>query len=223
MNFALSQRRTDRHPVGLFIVVGLHVLLAVALVSAKLATTPSHVEPPVVRPLDPTPPVHKEPTALPKVEQTLPRQQPLVIPTLPIVPDPVRDTVTGKTDDRLTRTDVDGPSRGDDDTVHQPALPRFTPRHASLNAGAAQCRPSYPAAAQRAGATGVSRLRFNVDAQGHIGGVQILQSSGATREHRLMDRAAAEALAQCPATPGTDEQGHPVGGTADVEYVWSLD
>ena len=41
MNFALSQRRTDRHPVGLIVVVGLHVLLAGVLLSAKLAKTPA--------------------------------------------------------------------------------------------------------------------------------------------------------------------------------------
>jgi len=37
MNFALSQRRPDRHPVGLLVVVGLHVLVAAALLSARLA------------------------------------------------------------------------------------------------------------------------------------------------------------------------------------------
>ena len=222
MNFALSQRRTDRHPVGLVIVVGMHVLLAVALVTAKLATSPPRAEPPVVKPLDPLPPVHREPIDLPKVKTTLPKPQELVIPTIPTPPDPVPDSLTGKTDDHPAKPELVA-SVGGGEGPHPPVAPRFTPRHASLNAGALQCRPSYPAAAQRAGATGVSRLRFNVDAQGHIGGVQILQSSGATREHRLMDRAAAEALAQCPATPGTDEQGRPVGGTADVEYVWSLD
>ena len=222
MNFAFPQRRTDRHPVGLFIVVGLHVLLAAVLLSARLATTRSEPPPIALKPIDAPPPVQPKPTELPKVQTVLPKQQQLLIPTLPTMPDPTPDTVTGKTDDHAAKPDLVA-SIGDDNTVHERAIPHFTPRHASLNAGAAQCRPSYPAAAQRAGATGVSRLRFSVDAQGHIGGVQILQSSGLTREHRLMDRAAAEALAQCPATPGTDEQGRPVGGTADVEYVWSLD
>jgi len=95
-------------------------------------------------------------------------------------------------------------------------------RPAVLNAGAAGCRPVYPAAAQRAGTTGVSRIRFTVDALGRIASAQILQSSGPTREHRLMDKAAADALAQCPVTVGADESGRPVGGTADVDYVWNL-
>ena len=71
--------------------------------------------------------------------------------------------------------------------------------------------PNTRRAAQRAGVTGVTRIRFTVDATGRISGSQILQSSGPTRENRLMDRAAAEALAQCPVQVGTDEKGRPVG------------
>ena len=37
-----------------------------------------------------------------------------------------------------------------------------------------------------------------------------------------MDQAAAAALAQCPVQVGTDDQGHPVGTTTDVDYVWTL-
>lgn len=95
-------------------------------------------------------------------------------------------------------------------------------RRAVLDAGAAQCRPVYPAAAQRAGVTGVSRIRFTVDATGRVAGAQVLQSPGPTRENRLLDKAAADALAQCPVTAGTDDRGRPVGGSADVEYVWTL-
>ncbi len=38
----------------------------------------------------------------------------------------------------------------------------------------------------------------------------------------MMDKAAAEALAQCPVQVGTDDMGRPVGTTTDVEYVWTL-
>lgn len=220
MNFALSQHRTDRHPVGLIVVVGLHVALAAVLLSAKLKTPPA---PPQVIELKPVDQEIKK--VEPKVEDKLPppRQEQLTIRVpVPIVdntqPDPIRA-------ERVV----------DDKPVADPPLviasakveerheaPHFTARHTVLNAGASQCRPEYPAAAQRAGVEGVSRIRFTVDALGKVIGSQILQSSGATREHRLMDKAAADALAQCPVTMGIDEQGRPVGGTADVEYHWSL-
>ena len=220
MDFALSQHRTDRHPVGLVVVIVLHALLAAVLVSARLATRPGEPPPIALTPLAPVEPVEPEPQKLPEpVRQKLPT---LVIPT-PVIPtEPPPDAVVARVDDHPQKNDliVDLPARRDDDAVHEVA--RVLARAAHINAGAAQCRPDYPAAAQRTGATGVTRIRFSVDASGRIAGSQILQSSGPSREHRLMDRAAAEALAQCPVQVGTDETGRPVGTTADVEYVWTL-
>ncbi len=221
MSFALSQRRTDRHPVGLLVVVGLHALLAAVLVSAKLANRPS--EPPTIAltPLDPVKPPEPKPTKLP--DPARPRLPTLVIPPpiIPIEPLPP-DVIVARIEDHPRKNDVivDLGGRHDDDTVH--AVARVLARAARINAGAAQCRPEYPAAAQRAGVTGVTRIRFSVDASGRISGSQILQASGASRENRLMDKAAADALAQCPVQVGTDDQGRPVGTTTDVEYVWTL-
>jgi len=85
------------------------------------------------------------------------------------------------------------------------------------------CRPEFPPAAQRANATGTSKIQFTVDAQGKVTKAEVLQPSGPTREHRLLDRAAAEALQQCPIKPGMDETGRPIGTTTIVEYVWRLE
>ena len=218
MNFALSQRPTDRHPVGLLIVIGLHVVLAGALLSAKLVKGPSESPPIDLRPLDPVRKVEQKPVDLPKPSRTLPRT--LVIPTPQIEVERTPDTVVAKVDDR-PKPDVVASIVGDDHTVHdQPQ--RVTARAARIDAGAAQCRPEYPAAAARAGVAGTTRIRFSVDAMGRIAGSQILQPSGATRENRMMDKAAAEALARCPVQVGTDELGRPMGTTTDVTYVWSL-
>ena len=219
MNFALSQRRTDRHPVGLLIVVGLHVLLAAVLLSARLVKAPSEPPPIDLRPLDPVKKVEETPVDLPKPTHTLPRT--LVIPTPVVEVDKAPDTLAARTDDHPKPEVVASIGIGDDHVVHeQPS--RVTPRAARIDAGAAQCHPDYPAAAQRAGVTGTTRIRFSVDAMGRISGSQILQSSGSTRENRMMDKAAAEALAQCPVQVGTDEMGRPMGTTTDVTYVWSL-
>jgi protein TonB len=221
MSFALSQRRTDRHPVGLLIVVGLHVVLAAALLSARIKHAPPAVETIPLQPLDepikPPPPKPLDPLPPPPV---LPRTTIVVPPVIAVDPPP--DTiVVDRTDDKPLPPPAQVASIGpDDDVVHTPA--RIEPRAARINAGAAQCHPEYPPAAQRAGATGSTRIRFTVDALGRIAGSQILHASGPTREHRLMDQAAAAALAQCPVQVGTDETGRAVGTTTDVEYVWSL-
>jgi protein TonB len=219
MNFALSQRGTGRHPVGLMVVVGLHVLLAGVLLSAKLkAPTPAqHVVD--LKPIDQPPPPLKEPTVLPTRDPALPQHRQIVVPDDFKVDPTVTPTIVGKVDPVQPPTEVTPVDTG---YTGRPVL-RVQPHPAVINAGAAQCRPDYPAVAQRAGATGVSRIRFSVDAGGHILGAQILQSSGSTRENRLLDKAAADALAHCPITPGTDDMGRPVSATADVEYVWKLD
>jgi len=219
MNFALSQRRTDRHPVGLLVVVGLHVLLAAVLLSAKLKSGPAAPHEVVMVPVDPAPPVVQEPVDLPKPPTTQPH---LLLAPLPPIPDDASDAIkVARMDDTVVQPPVVVAAiKGDDNTVHDPV--RVLARAARINAGAAQCRPEYPAAAQRAGITGTSRIRFSVDASGRVTGSQILQSSGSTRENRLLDKAAAQALAQCPVQVGTDEMGRPVGATTDVDYVWTL-
>ena len=219
MSLALSPHRTDRHPVGLFIVIGLHAVLAAALMTARLARQPSEPPPIALTPLDPVQPVQRKPSVLP--EPAKPRLHTLVIdPVIPVV-EPPPDVIVAPPDDHTVKPDiVVSVDRRGDDVVHTAA--RVLARLARIDAGAAQCRPEYPGAAQRTGATGVTRIRFTVDANGRVVGSEILAPSGPTREHRLMDRAAAEALARCPVQVGTDDMGRPVGTTADVEYVWTL-
>ena len=221
MSFALSQRRTDRHPVGLLIVVGLHVVLAAALLSARIKHAPPDVQYVPMAPVDePVKPPKPKPVDPPPPTPVLPRTVLVVPEVIPVDPPPDTIVVEKRKDDPLP-TPIEVASVGtDDNLVHRPS--RVEPRAARINAGAAQCHPEYPAAAQRAGATGLTRIRFTVDALGRIAGSQILHASGPTREHRLMDQAAASALAQCPVQVGTDEMGRATGTTTDVEYVWSL-
>ena len=231
MNFALStpSRRArphadaGRHPFGLMVVVGLHVLVAAALLSARVIHT-RPAEPPAVAIL----PERVQP---PRTVRSIELPPPLTKPPV-IWVDPTRENPTDPEAPHLTTSDhqppVDdgGHDHRDDGTTQvagaEPSL-RVTPRAGSVNASATQCRPEYPAAAARASATGVSRIRFTIDLAGKVTNAQILRASGPTREHRLLDQAAAAALAQCPATVGTDDRGRPVASTADVEYVWALD
>ena len=219
MNFALSQRRTDRHPVGLLIVVGLHVLLAAVLLSARLVKGPGEPPPIDLRPLDPVRKVEPKPVDLPKPQQTVILPPLVATPVIQVEREP--DVILVPTEPHDKPVAVASVLPPDDHGARDQPL-RVTARPARIDAGAPGCRPDYPAAAQRAGATGTTRIRFSVDASGRIAGSQIVQSSGATRENRMMDKAAADALAQCPVQVGTDELGRPVGTTTDVTYVWSL-
>jgi len=88
--------------------------------------------------------------------------------------------------------------------------------------GSMACSPGMPQQAARAGAQGTSRIRFYVDASGKVTATEIVESSGPTREHRMLDNAARQALAQCPFTPAHDENGNPRTGAATVEYRWVL-
>jgi protein TonB len=87
------------------------------------------------------------------------------------------------------------------------------------------CAPKaddYPPAAIRAEATGTTKIRFTVDAQGKLAKAEVVRSAGSSREHRALDRVAEQKLSECKFTPGIDENGRPTGGTFEVDYVWKL-
>lgn len=88
------------------------------------------------------------------------------------------------------------------------------------------CAPKgedYPAAAVRADATGTTKVRFTVGADGRVTGAEVVKSSGPSREHKQMDRVALAKLSECKFVPGADETGKPTGGTTEVDYVWKLE
>jgi periplasmic protein TonB len=102
--------------------------------------------------------------------------------------------------------------------------PRVAARAAITNVGA--CAPKgedYPPAAQRAEATGTTRIRFNIGPDGKMLGAEVIKSAGPSREHKLLDRVAVAKLSECKFQPGNDETGKPVGATTEVEYVWKLE
>ena len=94
---------------------------------------------------------------------------------------------------------------------------------ARLLAKGRECRPGYPVAALRAGAQGVTRLAFHLDETGKVLRTEIVQSAGNSREHHLLDSAAATALATCPFKPIQDAAGKPIPGTVTLSFTWRLE
>ena len=221
MNFAESQRNPGKHPTGLIIVVVMHVLLAYALVSGlakkvvdKVMVTETKV---VEAPPPPPPPPPKD---LPPPPKNLP-PPPVYVPPPPVdvPPPPIAPTIT--------TTNVMPPPAPDRKVEPAappaPPAPPVTARAAKIDANDPACKPEYPPAALRAQVSGVSRIRFTVDASGKVTSADVVGSSGPTREHRLLDNAAKSALATCPFTAGVDANGTKIGTQTEVSYAWKLE
>ena len=83
------------------------------------------------------------------------------------------------------------------------------------------CDPEYPAQAIRAEAQGQTVLQLQVDASGHLGTVDVVQSAGNSREHRLLDEAAKWTVVDCRFAAARDAVGHRVAGSMNVTYDWT--
>ncbi|MCE2916664.1 MAG: energy transducer TonB [Rubrivivax sp.] len=229
MDFAQQQRNPGRHMVGIGIVLAFHLLLGWALVSGLAQRMVEVIRNPIetkiieeTKPPPPPPPDNLPPppkTALPPPSFVPP---PEVNVNPPPTPAPTITTTTVAPPPAPFMPAAPPPP------VAAPAPPAAAPRVASraaiTNVGA--CAPKgedYPAAAQRAEATGTTRIRFTVGADGKMLSAEVIRSAGPTREHKLLDRVAVSKLSECKFQAGNDETGKAVGATTEVEYVWKLD
>ncbi|MFL6625493.1 MAG: energy transducer TonB [Vitreoscilla sp.] len=205
----------------MIIVVIMHLLLGYALVSGLAKKVVDVVKIVEAKAVDaPPPPPPPPPKDLPPPPKNLP-PPPVYVPPPPVdvPPPPVQQQIT-------TTTVMPPPAPEPRIQPPAPVAPVATPvaaRPAKFNANDPACKPEYPPAAVRAGATGVTKMRFVVDASGKVTSAEIVGSSGPTREHRLLDNAAKSTIAACPFTPGVDAEGRPTGTTVPVEYVWKLE
>jgi TonB family protein len=95
-------------------------------------------------------------------------------------------------------------------------------RFAYIDATDVACRPYFPERALRARTQGTTHLAYKVDAAGKIAGGAVVQHSGTSPEHHLLDQSALNAIARCPVTVGTDAQGQPAATTVSLDYTWRL-
>jgi protein TonB len=218
VNYAEQQRKPGKHLIALGIVVLLHVLLGWAFVSGLAKRVVDVVKGPIetkiIEEQKPPPP---PPENLPPPPKFAPPPPSFVPPPEVVVNPPPTPAPT------ITTTQTPPPA----EPVHiaPPPKPEAPPAVAARPAQiqVSTCdKPEYPAAAVRAEATGTTRIQFTVDGQGRVSKAEIVKSAGVSREHKMLDRAAVDALSKCRFTPGIDATGKAVGGTTIVDYDWNL-
>jgi TonB family protein len=104
-----------------------------------------------------------------------------------------------------------------------PQDPPPEPKAATVVAWDPSCAPQYPVAAIQSGAQGVTRVAVHLDEAGKVTAVDIVQRSGDTREHRLLDSEAARAIARCPFTAARDGTGKAIPSVVTLTQEWHVD
>ena len=229
MSHPIARRRHERHPVGLLVVVGLHVLLALLMLSARLGVdVPPAVQSALTRLVEPRPrqaPSHELPavpaTSLRRIVAPIPE---VVVDREAIQAAPVAAPLGPVQTEAAAPAATPGPAlpgvAGNENGTAPPV--RVEAHDTRVYADAPQCQPIYPQMARTQHVAGTTRLRFTVDAAGHIVDVKLLRHSGQMPENFLLDRTAMDALSHCPVIMGNDESGNPVAGTTVVDYIWKL-
>ena len=228
MDFAEQQRNPGRHAVGIGIVLALHAVLAWALVTGLAQRMVEVIKAPIttkiieeVKPPPPPPPENLPPP--PKFQPPPPAFVPP--PEVNVAPPPVAaPTITTVVTPPPAPVPVTiSPPPAPEAPPAPPAPPRQAVRtEPRLNFGSTCDRPEYPATARRSDAVGDTTIRFTADATGTVVEAVVERSSGPTREHKQLDRAAVEAVQRCKVTPGTLD-GKPERLTSRVVYVWKLE
>lgn len=226
MDFAQQHRNPGRHLLGFGIVVALHVLLGWALVTGlaqrMIEVIKAPIETKIIEETKPPPP--PPPENLPPPPKFAPPPPSFVPPPEVVVNPPPTPAPT------ITTTQVAPPPTPV--TISPPPAPaappappappraptRTEPRIDFQNACA---RPEYTAAARRAEAQGSTTIVFTMDTTGQIAEATVEKSAGPTREHKILDRLALEAVRACKGTPGTLD-GKPEKLTSRITYVWRI-
>jgi len=227
VDFAEQQRNPGKHVVGIGIVLGLHLLLGWGLVNGLaqrlVEVIKAPIETKIIEEVKPPPP--PPPDNLPPPPKFAPPPPSFVPPPEVLVNPPPSPAATITTTTVAPPAAPFTPAPAPTQAAPAPAAPaRVAARPAIANVSA--CAPKsedYPPAAVRAEATGTTKIRFTIDAQGKVTNSEVVKSAGPSREHRSLDRIAQTKLSECTFRPGADENGKAVGGSFDVDYVWKLE
>ena len=224
MDFAQQQRNPGRHLLGFGIVVALHVLLGWALVTGlaqrMIEVIKAPIETKIVEDVKPPPPP----------DDNLPPPPKLAPPPPSFVPPPeVNVNPPANVGPTITTTQVAPPPApvrvappAPVAAPPAPVAPRVPVRTEPKIDFQNVCeRPEYNAAARRAEASGSTTILYTMDTTGQIAEATVEKSSGSSREHKILDRLALEAVRACKGTPGTLD-GKPEKLTSRITYVWRI-
>ena len=228
MNYAERQRNPSKHMVGLGVVIVMHIILGWALLNGLARKVVEVVKGPIetkiieeTKPPPPPPPENLPPP--PKLPPPPPSFVPP--PEIQIQNPPPAPTITVQTETPPPAPPVTiAPPPTPEPVASAPAAPPAPVRVAPQVNFASDCeKPAYPPAAARAEATGTVRIKVSVGVDGRATSTEIVRSSGPSREHKLLDRAAEAAIKNtCKFKPGTVD-GKPEALTTFVDYVWKLE
>ncbi len=229
MDYAQQQRNPGKHAVGIGIVIAMHLVLGWALINGLAQRLVEVIKAPIETKIieETKPPPPPPPENLPPPPKFAPPPPSFVPPpevnvNPPPTPAPAITTTTVAPPVQAVTIAPPAPVTA---PPAPPAPPRVAARPAIANVRA--CAPTaddYPAAARRAEATGTTKIRFTVGADGKLAGPpEVVKSAGPSREHKMLDRVAATKLSECTFKPGADENGKPTGSSFDVDYVWKLE
>ncbi|MDX2221454.1 MAG: energy transducer TonB [Rhodospirillaceae bacterium] len=221
-DYAAQQRKPGKHVVGIGIVVLMHILLGWALVSGLARKVVEVIKNPIeTKIIEETKPPPPPPENLPPPPKLAPPPPSFVPPPEVIVNPPPTPAPT-----ITTTTVAPPPAPVTIAPAPTPAPPAPAPAPVAAQpaiGNVSDCRPAYPAAALRAQVAGTTTIRFTIDASGKMVSAEVVRSAGPSREHKLLDRTAVNALSGCSFRPGRDVNGQAVGASFPVEYVWKLE
>jgi len=224
VDYAQQQRNPTKHLTALSVLVLVQVMRAWAVATGLprkvVEVIKAPIETKIIEEVKPPPPPETPPPPPPKM--ALPPPSFVPPPEVQIAnPPPPQATITVQTTTPppaapVTITPPPGPIVA--------AAPAPAAHSAVIDVSKCE-RPTYPAAALRAEAKGTTTVRFAIDASGRVDPSKtvIERPSGGSREHKLLDRTAVEALSRCRFKPGTVDAGRPVGAYSIVDYVWNLE
>ncbi|MDP1650062.1 MAG: energy transducer TonB [Rubrivivax sp.] len=232
MDFAQQHRNPGRHLLGFGIVLALHVVLGWALVTGLAQRMIEVIKAPIetkiieeTKPPPPPPPENLPPPPKfappppsfvppPEVNVNPPPTPAPTITTTQVVPPPAPVRITPPAPPVVAPPAPPAPAA--------PAPPRVPVRTEPRIDFARACeRPEYNAAARRAEAQGSTTILYTMDTTGQIAEATVEKSSGPTREHKMLDRLALEAVRACRGTPGSLD-GKPEKLTSRITYVWRI-